>query len=132
MGELFQQAIDAKQAGKFKRSVRIMEQVVAEYPQYGVLWWYLGGGYLHDLKMPRKAIPAFRKAVQLNPKSERASLGLFHSLWNADRVGEALAEIKRFQTLSNWTCKEYLEIVDELADVVADKPRTRKKLKTRR
>jgi len=131
MGELFQRAIDAKQRGQFKRSVRIMEQVVVEYPQYAPLWWYLGGGYLHDLKLPRKAIPVFRKTVQLTPKSLRASVGLFHSLWNADRIGNALAEIKRFQVFCNWTCKEYLEIVEELAEIVADKRRPTK-LKVRR
>lgn len=113
-------------------AARILEAIVKKYPKEAPLWWYLGGIYVYDLKKPRKAIPAFRQAVQLTPKSERASLGLFHSLWDANRISEALAEIKRFQTLTHWTCQDYLEIIDELTEKWLEAPSPKKKVHSRR
>ncbi len=52
----------------------------------------------HVLKMAGRlgeAAAAFRRAVQLGPRSRLSSLGLFHSLYNAGRRWEAFAEIKR-------------------------------------
>ncbi len=55
-----------------------------------------------------------------------ASLGLFHSLWNTDQIDEALAEIKHYQTLTNWKCKNYLEIVAEMHEQWVDHPKKKK------
>ena len=74
----------------------------------------IGSLYLIELRQPKNAIPYFKKATELSPQSEKASLGLFHSLWNLDRVNEALEEVKRFQTLSH--SKDYDEIVAEIKE----------------
>jgi tetratricopeptide (TPR) repeat protein len=126
MRELYQRAIDLKHAGKLKEAAVKMEEAVEEFPQFPILWWYLGALYLHDLKKPRKAIPYLRRATELSPKSERASLGLFHSLWSANQVNKALEELKRYQQLTNWSCRDYLQIVDEIDRKWPPNPKTRK------
>ena len=132
MRDCFQKALDAEQAGRFMAAARIMEAMVKAYPQHAPLWWYLGGIYLHDLKRPREAMAAFRHATRLAPLSERASLGLFHSLWDSDLIDEALAEIKRYQLLTNWSCEDYREIVEELAEKWTEAPRSTKQVLSRR
>src|SRR4051812_14181730 len=50
-----------------------------------------------ELEKWREAADWFATAVALNPGSERASLGLFHSLWELERRKEALLEMARFR-----------------------------------
>jgi tetratricopeptide (TPR) repeat protein len=130
MERLFEQAILLQRAGRFQEAITVMEKTVEEYPRFWRLWWYLGGIFLHDLRKPLKAIPVYRQATRISPESERASIGLFHALWDSDRIDEALAEIKRYQLLTNWKCKDYLEIVAELHDKWLPKKPRKKKPKT--
>jgi tetratricopeptide (TPR) repeat protein len=51
----------------------------------------------------------FKRLTILKPKSERGSLGLFHSLWDLDLREEALEEMKRFLSISK--SEEYEEIL---------------------
>jgi predicted Zn-dependent protease len=48
-----------------------------------------------------QAIASFRKAVELAPKSEMASLGLFHTLLESGDRADAIAEMNRFLSLSD-------------------------------
>jgi predicted Zn-dependent protease len=125
--ERLQQAIDLNRNGSSNDAAIILQKLVEEFAEEAPLWWYLGGIYQYGLKQPAKAIRCFRKATALKPKSERSSLGLFHALWDLDRVDEALAEIGRFQMLTNWSCKDYLSIVAELAEKWGDTPKARAK-----
>ena len=125
---LFTLVIQKLDAGKIQEGVRLMEALVRRFPEQAPLHWYLGGLYLSEAKQPKKAVSHFQKAVRLAPKSERASLGLFHALWDTNRVDEALAEIKRYQLLTNWKCQDYREIIAELNDKWLDnRPRHSKK-----
>jgi len=47
-----------------------------------------------------EAIASFSKAVELSPKSELASLGLFHTLWESGQRQRATEEMNRFLALS--------------------------------
>jgi tetratricopeptide (TPR) repeat protein len=126
---LLQEAIDLKSAGDYLGAVRVLKRFVRLFPGSASGFGFLGGIYLAFLNEPKKALPYCTKSVQLSPRSERASLGLFHALWSLDRVDEALEEIKRYQTLCNWTCQDYIEIIDELQEKWLDKKprRTTKK-----
>ena len=132
MADFLQQAIDLNRAGRAKEAANILEQAVEKFPSHAAPWWYLGGVYDYELKQPRKALRCFRKAVEINPQTERASLGLFHCLWRQDRVDEALEEIKRFQVVTNWSCQDYLEIIAEIKEKWLDAPKTKKKAKPNR
>jgi predicted Zn-dependent protease len=50
------------------------------------------------MKHLEEAISYFQQAVVLRPDSEAVSLGLFHCLWESDRMDDAFDEMKRFLT----------------------------------
>ncbi|MBI3821284.1 MAG: hypothetical protein HY289_01235 [Planctomycetes bacterium] len=133
MGRQFQQAIDSFQVGALREAARLLERTIADYPDQAPLLWYLGGIY-QDLGKPDLAIPHLRRATQIAPKSERASLGLFHALWDIDQIDAALEEVKRFQLLTDWKCQDYLEIMAEIKEKwLDDKPKrhtTKKKTRS--
>jgi hypothetical protein len=85
-----------------------------------------------DLGMLDRAILLCRRAAELAPRSERASLGLFHALWDSERFDEALEEIKRFQLLTNWSCQDYLDIMAEIKEKWLDETPAEENSKGRR
>src|SRR5437763_1697223 len=93
-------AIALNRAGKHREAVRLLLPLAKSHPRSAAVMGYLGGAYL-ELQDPARALGAFRRAVQLNPKSELASLGLFHSLWSQNSPEEAFAEMRRFLSLND-------------------------------
>jgi predicted Zn-dependent protease len=76
-------------------------------PVFGVLgdvYWRLG--LLND------ASQSFARACALSPTSELASLGLFHTLWEAGQTGPAIDEMTRFLSISH--SSEYAKLLGEL------------------
>ncbi len=59
-----------------------------------------------------KAVLSFRRAVELSPTSEMASLGLFHTLWESKDKPGAVSEMHRFLSVSK--SEEYAGIAKEL------------------
>lgn len=59
-----------------------------------------------------EAAELFARTTTISPRSELASVGLFHSLWSLKRVEEARAEATRF--LSNGSSREYELLLDEM------------------
>ena len=59
------------------------------------------------------AVPyLLKRAVELSPRSELASVGLFHSLWDLGKVNQAFAEMRRFLRLSD--SPEYSKLLRDL------------------
>jgi tetratricopeptide (TPR) repeat protein len=110
----FQRAIDQVTARSFAKAIEILVDLIGRFPDQAPVYWYLGGIYFHDLDSPKKAVPLFRTASKLSPRWEKASLGLFHSLWSLGREKAALKELLRFQALSN--CPDYEEILAEVQE----------------
>jgi hypothetical protein len=54
----------------------------------------------------------FKSAVVLSPKSEKASLGLFHCLWEQGKEDGAFEEMKRL--IRTTKREEYQVIVDAI------------------
>ena len=131
LGAQLQEAIDLFQAGRAAEASGILQALVGRFPNHAFLWWYLGGVY-RQLKQPEQALTCYRRAIKINPKSERCSLGLFHTLWDQDQVDEAIAEIRRYQMLTNWSCQDYLEIVSELYEEWVVRPKAKKKVKPKK
>jgi predicted Zn-dependent protease len=120
LNRLFAEGIRLKRAGKPEEAAKRLEKAVSEFPDVVPLLGYLGGVYLHDLDQPAQSLPIYQRATQLRPKSKPASLGVFHSLWDLGRVDEALAEIKRYQTLTDWGCQDYVDIIAEMNEKGSD------------
>jgi tetratricopeptide (TPR) repeat protein len=125
------QAIQWSTQGKLEEAVNILEKTIHEYPGQAPPYWYLGGLYW-DLGKTDAAISNFKKAVELAPTVERASLGLFHALWDTDRIDEALEEMKRFQVLTDWSCQDYVKILAEINEKWHDPAPGKKKTRTRK
>jgi tetratricopeptide (TPR) repeat protein len=117
---LIRQGWDLKDVEDYRGAVRVLEGLIHQYPDSRLGHLILGYFYYSLLNAPRKALPHLRIAVRLGPKSEKASRGLFHCLWDMNRLDEALEEIKRFQLLTNWSCKDYREIVAEINEKWTD------------
>lgn len=110
--DLLDEAIHEKNEARFPSALRILSKTVAEFPECAAAHGLMGGLLLCELNKAEKAIAPFQEAVRLSPHSEKASHGLFHSLWESGRRREAKKEILRFQKISR--SKDYEEIVEEL------------------
>jgi hypothetical protein len=42
-------------------------------------------------------VPHFARVLEDQPVNERASLGLFHSLWKTEKKDDAVREVRRFR-----------------------------------
>jgi predicted Zn-dependent protease len=105
-------AIKANRAGQASRAIGMLKTLAAEYPKSAAVIGYLGGVYFEQERFA-DAEKAFRKTVALSPKSELASLGLFHSLWSLGRRHESFAEMRRL--LTNVDSEEYKTLLRDLA-----------------
>jgi len=109
---LLAKAIDLKDRGQFSEAAVLLTETVKQFPKSASAHGLLGAIYYSSLRQPKEAIPFLKRAVRLSPKSEMASLGLFHSYWNTDQQVEALEEMKRFQAVSH--SQDYDEILAEI------------------
>jgi predicted Zn-dependent protease len=96
---LFKLAMDLYRQEKVSDARAIFDRLTVLYPEHkgfmGMRAWML-----YRLGENESAIEQFRRLVALSPTSEKASLGLFHSLWASNRPIEALDEMKRFLSIS--------------------------------
>jgi len=96
----FKEAVDLKNQGRSADAEQILNDLLVISPASASVHALLADT-LWDQGQLTQAIASFRKAVELAPKSEMASLGLFHTLLESgDREG-AIAEMDRFLSLSD-------------------------------
>lgn len=107
----FEEALRLREQGDLPEAQRILEGLVASQPRSAALFAVLGDLYW-DLGFLDKSISSFRTATQIATRSEDASLGLFHTLWQAGREDEAFDEMKRFMNISN--SEEYRELIKNM------------------
>jgi tetratricopeptide (TPR) repeat protein len=117
LNELLQRAIDSYHAGHQPEAIDLLARASKQFPKSARLWGYLGFLYAESGAGPN-AVKAFRKAAQISPHSEQASLGLFHSLWQLGRADDAFNEMRRFMKAND--SPNYLEL---LRDMLSDKGR---------
>ncbi len=70
------------------------------------------GDVLWELDCLSDAIHAFRRAFELSPRSDVASFGLFHTLFQAGRNDDAFGEMRRFLSIADST--EYETLLSEI------------------
>jgi tetratricopeptide (TPR) repeat protein len=129
LNRLLDQALALKNGRAYEKAIEAFAQIVAEYPNCAPAHGMLGHILFSALNKAEEAIPCFQSAVRLAPRSELASLGLFHSLWKTGREDEAFEEMKRYQLLNDWSCKDYLEIVAEINQEQPTVPKKKTKSK---
>ncbi|HEY0139432.1 MAG TPA: hypothetical protein VGF48_00975 [Thermoanaerobaculia bacterium] len=94
----FQRAIDRRDLHDFAGARAILEELAEEHPGIFGIWLVLGGVQMELLDY-EAAEESFSMASALDPRSELASLALFHTLKHLGRTNDAYAEMRRFLAL---------------------------------
>lgn len=96
--EEFRKATELRDAGDLVRARESLERLADSHPNVFGLWLTLGG-----IQMTQSdylaAERSFSIAISLRPRSELASLSLFHTLKHLDRRNDAFSEMRRFLAL---------------------------------
>ncbi len=114
--KLFELGIELRDNGDLRDSVGVFSKILNDYPndeKISGVYLVLGGVY-SDLKEYEKALSNFKKATDLNPKSELASLGLYITYAKLDRDEEAIRELIRY--LRQFPAKLYKDTLEELLE----------------
>ena len=104
----FNAALTLKNQNNLTDSLKMFIELSKENPKHFMVYVFVGLIY-KDLQKLDEASLAFKKAVELNPKSEKTSIGYFHILWELGNQFEALDEMKRF--LKDNESEEYSSIL---------------------
>ena len=113
--ELFGKAIPFRDKGQIQKAIEVLKNIIQQSPDYSLAYVILGGIYF-DSDNYSDAIPYFEKAVKLTPKTELASIGLFHCLWSLGRNKEALKEARRYLDVGK-PAKHYSSLLKEMREM---------------
>lgn len=114
--KLFELAIELRDKGNLKDSVGVFLKILDDYQddeKIAVIYLVLGGVY-SDLRDYNKSLDNFKKATDLNPKSELASLGLYVIYTKLHRDEEAICELIRY--LREFPANLYKNTLEELLE----------------
>jgi tetratricopeptide (TPR) repeat protein len=122
--ELMERAVALRNLGRYQDAVALLQ------PRAEILRrWAPAAGLLatlyFDLSDYANSARWFARAVKLAPHSERASLGLFHSLWELGQRDRAFGEMKRF--LTSTESDEYSRILHDLKKELLTKSPSKRK-----
>jgi tetratricopeptide (TPR) repeat protein len=106
----FNCALDLWHGGDGRAAAEILERLASAYPDRPAILGMLGAIY-RSLGEHERAVGYYQRTAALSPKSELASLSLFHSLWQVGRRDEAMDEMARFLTVA--PSEEYNLLVRE-------------------
>jgi tetratricopeptide (TPR) repeat protein len=113
---MFDLGIELRDKGELRDSINVFSKILDDYPidkkTHGI-YSVLGGVYA-DLGENDNALKNFRKATELNSKSELASLGLYVTLVELDKDEEAIQELIRY--LKSNPADLYKDTLVELLD----------------
>ena len=116
--DAFDSAVGFREIGMYSDAIAILEQLLRDdsLPNNirAATLGELGGIYLYDLDDFVSSEKLYRKCVAISPRSELASLGLFHSLMGQRLAFEALDEMKRFLSISS--SHEYARVLCEIRE----------------
>ena len=116
INSLFDLAIEFRNKGQLRDSVNVLSKILNEYPANKKTYGFhsvLGGVY-SDLGENENALISFKKATQLDPKSELASLGLYVTLAKLKMDEEAIGELIRY--LKVYPADLYKDTLEELLE----------------
>jgi tetratricopeptide (TPR) repeat protein len=113
---MFELGIELRNKGELRDSINVFSKIVSDYPADKGTHTVLSvlAGVHADLGEHEEAAFNFKKATELNPKSELASLGLYVTLENLDRDEEAIHELIRY--LKSYPADMYKATLKELLE----------------
>lgn len=112
-----ERAMSLRNEDKRKEALEILIPLAQKYKNSSVLNGLIGMNY-SELENHELSAFYFKKTTRLNPNSELASLGLFHSLWDLSKYKDAFKEMDNFLSknkakLYKVTLKEQFEQLDD-------------------
>lgn len=114
VAERFKKAISIRDKGDLHGAILEFQQIVdlnPNHPKIGGILIVLAGVY-QDVGDHNNAKLYFKKATEINPKSELASLGLYLSHIKLFEYEEAMSELERF--LTQYPADRYRTTLSEL------------------
>jgi Flp pilus assembly protein TadD len=111
LDETLQHAIGLYRAGRVADAAALLRSASSQHPDSARLWGYLGFLQKESGSLAA-AVKSFQKATRLAPGSEKASLGLFFTLWRCGRSHDAFNEMIRYIRFGQ--PKEYLDLLQRL------------------
>jgi len=105
----FNRALNIWHEDKPLEAINILKKLDEQFPNHYVISFTISAIY-HELGIWQQTLKYSKKAAAFFPKSESASIILFHSLFNLKKYQEAFDEIKRFLIVAmtnNKPLKEY-------------------------
>lgn len=112
--KLFEEAIALRDSHKPLEAIEKFREILSISSKYEAAIFGLMGHIYYQMKDLSNSLDCYQKSTNLSPKSELASIGLFHTLWDLGREWDALAEAKRFLSLCD--SEEYLLMIEEMRD----------------
>ena len=109
--KLLGRAIRHRDKSEYDDAIRILRALAKVKPESASVQGLLGDVYWR-LGRLKQAVQSFKRATELVPKSELASLGLFHALWESGKMERAKAEMKRYMAVGK--SREYASMVSLL------------------
>lgn len=95
----FSRGVQLRDQGRFEEAIEIFQGMAKRHPSFAATFIMLGG--LHnELGQCEEAASAYRRAVELSPKTELANRGLFNALWTMGREKEAIHVIRTYRELT--------------------------------
>ena len=110
----FNRAMDLREPNP-EEALSIFKDLNKRHPNQAVITGMIAAVYFTYLERYDEALPYARATVMLSPRSEMASLTLFHTLSHLGFDSEALDESRRFTRLNGIT-PEYEFLFSELDD----------------
>lgn len=103
------EALELRKSGKIQESIAVLSKIYKTIPANDTKSLGLVGSLFREASELSKALYCFRKELKANPRSPRASLGWFLSLWRLERYDEAFDELERFFSFAK--DKEHLQLL---------------------
>ena len=94
--EDFNYALTLKNDGKYLESIEEFKKLEIQYGETPALIGVMAMIYYSELEDLSNAVEYAKRSAILSPKSEMASLCLFHCLYDLNKKDEANDEIRRF------------------------------------
>jgi predicted Zn-dependent protease len=107
----FSEAVKLKNRRQFEAARTVLLELSGQDTKSKVILATLGDVHW-EMGALEEAACVFKRAIELDPKWEPVSLGLFHVLWQLGRRVEAMKEAVRFQSISD--SADYRAIVKEI------------------
>lgn len=110
-GQDFEIALRLRDSGNLAGEIEILSRICQSKTERSATFVVLGQAEWESGSLV-EAINSFKHAVEMAQRSEVASLGLFHSLFEAGRTDEAFNEMHRFLSIAE--SPEYEQLLSDL------------------